>query len=341
MWTSRNNNNQDSVTRSPSQRIMMEASLAGVLASALAVLISSSDPWLTGSSFHPAWFAVMAMAAFYGLRGLLIGAPIVWSVVALCSAAVGSDVVGISRLATGADLMLLISSLSMAAIGMVQNRFRFALEVELGELRNQQEEDSGLLDSLQKRVLGLRARCERIDLNVRFWRHIANRLESMGAREAADAALEMCMVRTGARAGIVRHVEDGGLRNLAWRGQWSKERQLPRDIFADATIAAALQTKTTVLASELSDVSPEDSDVAVAICSPTDGRVLGVLALRGQNRSQLDSAALQDISSMADWLTVSMSAGEDLGDPQISESDKSDFVPRPTKGKLFLVGDES
>jgi hypothetical protein len=318
--------------------MVYEAVLAGVIASATALLIASADPWVAGATVHPAWVAVLAMSAFYGLSGLLVSVPIIWLMVSGVALSVGAGLSGVERLVSTPDVLLFGASIGVSAIAMVHARHRTALERELDTLRAQSAEDGDLLDGLQQRVLDLRSRNERIDLSVRFWRELAGGLESSEPSAAAQAALEMALVRTGARAGIVRRMEEGNLRNLAWRGRWSAERQFPRDIFSDATIAAAAERGELVLASDIPGAGSQDSDVAVAIKNGSDGKLLGVLALRGLVRSRLGAAELQDLSSVADWLTASFGASEDHRDPVLGTgSDVDEPLPPPPSAPQLIV----
>lgn len=321
------------------RKLAVEAALTGSAATAIALLASSSSgPWMHGTSVHPGWIAVLALAGFYGLRGLIIAAPIVWMITGAVSLAVGSGLAGAERLVGGTDLMLLAASLGVAAIAMVHTRSRRALEDETHALRARCQEEAELVDGLQGRVLELAARNERIDLSVRFWRDIASRLESMSPASAASAALEMCLARTGARAGIIRRVEGNSLRNLAARGRWSSDSHFAGDIFADATISAAMATEGLILATDVEGASPADSDAAVAIRCADTGAVLGVMALRGLIHSKLGLAEAQDLQSMADWLTMSLAVREEHRDPAVGAGAQPEpLAPARKAPQLLLV----
>src|SRR5688572_5846185 len=77
------------VIRTPTAVIFREAAIAGVLATALTVLVADNDVSLRP---HPAWAAVLLLAARYGSRGLGCALPAVSAVLglaSLCGLAVG------------------------------------------------------------------------------------------------------------------------------------------------------------------------------------------------------------------------------------------------------------
>jgi hypothetical protein len=163
------------------------------------------------------------------------------------------------------------------------------LEDSLNVRLKRTELDEYLLERLKDSVLALREQRNRIDVAIPVWRDIAERLSSGEPIVASKATVEMCLVRTGARAGIVRSLDEGRLQTLAWQGQWSADRQSPRDIFPDATIATAIERGEPVLASDI-DASAEDS------------------ARRGILHRNLQSAEFHDLISMADWLAKSIAS---------------------------------
>jgi len=291
------------------RKIATEAAAAGTVAAGLAVLCSTSDPWLGSGAAHPAWLAVLVLSAFYGLRGLLIALPIVWGAVAITSLAVGADFAGVAARATGRiDLFALVASVAVAGISMAHARSRRVLRDELEALRATAAEDGVLIDGLTDNVRSLRARCDRVDLSIAYWRDIASRLEGPDPKGAAGAALELCLQRTGARAGIVRRFDGAALHNVAWRGRWSEQMPTPRDIFRDATMTAALEGHQTVLAEQVDGTRTDDADIAAPITSPIDGSIVGVLALRGLSRSRLRAADIRDVAATAQWLANAFSS---------------------------------
>jgi hypothetical protein len=277
-----------------------EAAVAGALAATAAALVPGADPWLPGVAPHPAWIAVAVLAAFYGMRGLLVAAPLAWTAVALASAALGGSLVP-ARGDVAGDALSLTACLLIAAVGSLHRRRIADAEAQLRSAERFAEEDARALEELEQVALTFRARGQRIDSSIRFWRDIAERLENGSQLEAAQAALELCMVRTGARAGLVRRCEGEALYNVAWRGRWTESNPIPRDIFTDKCISAALQRGRVVLAEDVPGAGAEDADVAVPVTAP-DGSIVGVLALRGLPRHQLRDGDLSDVAQTAHWL---------------------------------------
>lgn len=289
------------------RRLAAEAAVAGALASSAAVLIQSGDPWLTGRALHPAWIASLLLAGSYGLRGLL-GAPIIWAILAAAALATGAGLDGLGdRLTSSQDLLMALTAVAVAGIAMVHERRRERLAREVAALSELARSDDDLLEGLRRRVVRLRRRADRIDSAVPVWRDVAERLASGTPAVAARAALDVCVRSTGARAGLVRRIDGGAAHNLAWRGPWSAERAEPRDIFPDRTIAAALERGELVLATGVAGASDEDSDLAAPLRAP-DGRLLGVLALRGAPARNLEAAAMCDVKSMAGWLASAIAS---------------------------------
>lgn len=311
------------VTRSTPglRKLVAEAAVAGALASSAAVLIQSGDPWMTGRALHPAWIATLLLAGCYGLRGL-VGAPIIWSILSVAALATGAGLAGLAdRLTSSADLLMALTAVAIAGIAMVHERRRERLARDVARLSERARSDDQLLEGLRRRVVRLRDRADRIDSAVPLWHDVAERLGSGDPAVAARAALEVCLRRTGARAGLIRQVDGGAVHNLAWRGSWTADRAEPRDIFPDRTITAAMEAGAMVLATGVAGASEEDSDLAVPLRGP-DGGMLGVLALRGAPAHNLEAAALCDVTAMASWLATAMatrSGAALLPTPQLAD----------------------
>lgn len=287
------------------RRVVIEAAVAGAVATGAAVAWSGTDPWLATSLAHPGWIAVLALAAFYGLRGLLIGLVVVWGLVAVAGGLMGSGLEQAAARATGTvDVLALAASLVVAGICMAHARAQRKLADEVDVLRQRAAHERAQLDGLAEQLDALGARHDRVDLSVTYWRDIAGRLEGDDTKRAAQAALELCLQRTGARAGIVRRVDGGALCNVAWRGRWSPQMPAPRDIFRDHTMSAAIERCGPVLAEQVDGARAEDTDLAVPIVSLDDGRVIGVIGLRGLSRSRLRAADIRDVTATAQWLAA-------------------------------------
>ncbi|HUH02793.1 MAG TPA: hypothetical protein VML75_12430 [Kofleriaceae bacterium] len=290
-----------------SRQIATEAALAGGLAAGISVLIAPADPWLASIAMHPSWLAVLALSAFYGLRGLAIATPIAWATVAMVAIAVGAPASSLTaRLGVGSDAVPLLVSMIVAGAAMVHRNRHRELAERLARAEKTASSAAGRSGDLNNLAVRLQARQDRIDCSISYWRDLASRLEGDDPIAAAQAALELCMARTGASAGLVRRSAGGRLQNLAWRGQWTAEMPVPRDIFTDRTIDAAVTAGRVMLADEVPEVDADDSDVAVPVFAPDTGDLLGVLALRGAQHSRLGAGELADLVALAGWLAAAI-----------------------------------
>jgi hypothetical protein len=294
-----------------SRQIAAEAALAGGLAAGIAALIAPADPWLSSIAMHPTWLAVMALSAFYGLRGLALAAPIGWALVGTVAIVVGAPASSLAaRLGAGSDALPLLVSMVVAGAAMVHRNRHRELAERLARAEKTASSAAGRSGDLNNLAVRLQARQDRLDCSISYWRDLAGRLEGDDPTAAAHAALELCLARTGASAGLVRRTVGGGLQNLAWRGRWTAEMPVPRDIFTDRTIDAAVAAGRVVLADEVPQVDADDSDVAVPVFAPdsgqTPGAMLGVLALRGAQHSRLGAGELADLVALAGWLAAAL-----------------------------------
>ncbi len=287
-------------SRSSHIQLAVEAAVAGGLAATAAALVPGADPWLPGVELHPAWIAVALLSAFYGLRGLLMAAPAAWALVGLAAAVLGAPS-GLGDRGGAGDALALTACLMIAGVGSLHRRKRAELQQQLAAAERYAEDDARALEELERVALAFRARSQRIDRSIAFWRDIAERLEGTSTTEAAQAALELCMARTGARAGIVRRLDGDALHNVAWRGRWTETNPMPSDIFSDRAMSAAVQRGCVVLAEDVPEAGPDDADVAAPVIA-ADGRIVGVVGLRGLSRHLLHDADLSDLAQAAQWL---------------------------------------
>lgn len=296
---------------SSNRQIVVESALAGGLAAGIAVVINPADPWLSSIAMHPAWLAVLALSAFYGLRGLAIAAPIAWAVVGSVAIVVGAPASSLAaRLGTGSDALPLLVCMVVAGAAMVHRNRHRELAERLARAEKTASSAAGRSGDLNNLAVRLQARQDRIDCSISYWRDLASRLEGDDPIAAAQAALELCMARTGARAGLVRRSVGGRLQNLAWAGRWTADMPVPRDIFTDRTIEAAVAAGRLMLADEVPEVDADDSDVAVPVFAPQSGdrpgEMLGVVALRGAQHSRLGAGELADLVALAGWLAAAI-----------------------------------
>jgi hypothetical protein len=90
------------------------------------------------------------------------------------------------------------------------------------------------------------------------------------------------------------------LRTIASRGVWTYAHIQPPAVFRDRVADAALERKLTVAAHEVGEVRVDDSDLAAPLVG-TDGRVHGVLSLRGLGYTRISSTAREDLAAIARW----------------------------------------
>jgi hypothetical protein len=143
-----------------------------------------------------------------------------------------------------------------------------------------------------------------MDHALTFIRDVTMRLEGGDPVAGSQAALELAIARTGARAGVVQLVDRRRLRTFASLGTWTLERPKPPDVFVDRTIVAAFEKGESVLATDLPEAGRDDSDVATPITDET-GKVLGVLALRGVPADSLRRALVHDLWLIGHWCAKS------------------------------------
>lgn len=288
--------------------IAIESVVAGALAAAVAVMWSPHDPWLGGQVLHPAWIAVLVLATRYGHAGLILAAPLVWTTLALTSVVAGAGAAGATRLFGAADLSAAVTAALVAAIATHHHGRQAELRRQRDELDQRARSEADAALAMREALELLRDRHDRIDLSVTFWRDIAARVQGGDSADAARAALQLAMVRTGARAGIVRRIADGTTSTVAWRGAWTLSEPIPRDIFPDRTITAAVERGRVVTAAEVEGAGTDDSDVAAPVRQGDE--IVGVIALRGAPGSRLVPSALRDLDVVAGWVGPSLTRVE-------------------------------
>jgi len=282
-----------------SRTIVFEAAAGAVLTTGGVALVSPGDPWLTGVGFHPAWIAILVPAARYGTRGFLFGLGLTGAALALAGLLLVGSMAGLATTATGtSSIFALGAAIGVAWIALAHEGRTARLARRLADAEASLADAEQVL-AAQRDALGkLRARHDRIDLSLTLWRELARRLDRGSESEAARAALELCALRCGATSGVV-HGSDRH-RVLARHG-----RELPAssqiDLWFDRTVKAAAELRRPVLASEVADVTAQDSDAAAPVLDEVDGSVLGVIALRGVP-GRLGAAELRDLFVIAGWL---------------------------------------
>lgn len=279
-------------TISPRPRVWREIAWITPVASCAVYIASPADPALTAWPIHPVWIVGFVVAARYGARGL-------WILPALFVGLVGGELLSgddglapLARLSRGGDLVALFAIALCAAVGTAHEQRKRALEQRLIEVEARAGAAEAAVDNLVKTAIALHDHRDRSHTSLAFLADVSRRLNGRRPGEAASAALELALARTGARAGFVQVFDrDGSARTLASRGSSRKK---------DRTAAAAREQRGVVFAHEVPCVRVGDSDVAVALID-ADNEVVGVLALRGMPYTTLDATLAAELSCIAAW----------------------------------------
>jgi hypothetical protein len=298
-----------------SSRLVIEAGVATAIVLA-AVAVAAPEPHLGWGVLrpHPVWLVVMALAARYGARGLVVSVPVSWGALALLAVpwrAVPPRV--LTELARPAELGALAAAMVVSWIASVHERRAQDLEEQRELLAGKVNHDAAALAELRRAALALRARNDRLDLALTFLRDVARRIESGDVSTASEAALALVVARVGARAGAVQtpasaggmtggltggltEALSGALTLVATTGAWAA----PGPGESDATVLEALRSGEPVRAIDLTGAGPGDSDLAAPII--VGDNTVGVLAVRGVVR--VGAAALRDLAVVAEWLAT-------------------------------------
>lgn len=294
---------------SPRPRVAREIAWLAVAGTCAVYIASPTDPALTSWPVHPVWALALVLAARYGARGL-------WMIPALSVGIVGADlldgdvdVAAVARVSSAGDLAALAVVALCAAVGTAHERRKLVLEQRLAEVEARAGAAEATVENLVKTAIALHNHRDRSDMSLTFLADVSTRMNGRHPSEAADAALELALARTGARAGFVQLIEhDGSVRTLLSRGSARR---------GDRTAAAALERGAVVFADEVSGVRSGDSDVAAAMIDDT-GEVVGVLALRGVPYTTLDTTLAAEISCVARWAAPTLSRARRRAAPKLS-----------------------
>jgi hypothetical protein len=288
--------------------VAREAVVVAVLVAGLTALVAPRDLG-AGLAPHPAWAAVILLSARYGSRGFGFALAALCGTLALIAIAMGLAVGPLLAVASNSlpDLAALAVSVLVAWISSAHERRIADLSARGAELAQKGTGDDTIVAELRDAAMALRARADRLDHSLTFIRDVAARLEGGDPLMGSQAALELAIARTGARAGVVQLVGDRGrLRTVASLGAWTLLRARPPDVLLDRTIKAALESAAPVRAidlpdlADLADAARDQSDVATPIVDEA-GEVLGVLALRGVPADSLCHTLVHDIGLIARW----------------------------------------
>ena len=282
--------------------VAREAVVVAMLVAGLTALLAPRDLGF-GVAPHPAWAAVILLSARYGSRGFGFALFAVWGTLTLTALAMDVPLGPLLSAAGNSvpDLTALVLSVLVAWISSAHERRIDDLSARGVELAQKSTGDDAIVAELQGAAMALRARADRLDHSVTFIRDVAARLEGGDPLLGSQAALELAIARTGARAGVVQLVDERGrLRTVASLGAWTLLRARPPDVLLDRTIEAAFESAASVRAIDLPEGGRDQSDVATPIVDEA-GEALGVLALRGVPPDSLSHALVHDLGLIARW----------------------------------------
>ncbi len=286
--------------------VVAEAAGAAAIVVSVTAIASPHDVWLAGGALHPAWLAVIVIAARYGTRGLLAVLVLTAGALAGASLALQGSLQGLdTRLRGHSDLIALATAIVVAWISMMHATRRARAERLLADAIEARRDAENNVLGLHASLAHLRARLDRLDLALGLWRSLASRMERGDAVEAARAALELCEIRVGARAGVIQRWDGTqvGVR-LAARGAWSELDHAAPELDGDATVRAAMLSRRVSPAG--AGAHEHDADVAVPITIDDTGEQIGVIALRGVSPSRMHAGELADLGVIAQWLAPAL-----------------------------------
>lgn len=290
-----------------SRRILRESLVGAAVVFCVSLLFAPGAPALTSWAVHPGWLVVLILAARYGSRGLCAGTIFATVAVALASLCAGAGLAPLAaRASSMGDLGAAIAGVMVAWVVNSQQRRNRALMVQITALDERARGAEESIVQLTEAALALRSRADRTETSLAFLHDIAVRMESTAPCDNAEAALELALARTGARAGLVQIADAGRLRTLASRGPWDLDALMPAN--RDRTACAALQSRRPVQAREVADVRAGDSDMAAPLLS-REGHVMGMIALRGVPFAALRTTFLSELNIVACWLARALSTG--------------------------------
>lgn len=279
-----------------SRTILIEALVLTLVIAAITAALSPAALGLTGTRLHPLWLGIFALSARYGPVGLVV------SLCASIALVTGLDFFLLdggtlaARLDSQTDLIPFVSATVVALIAMSHASHRKRHEEWEQVLEEEVKEERRLSDSLQEANRYLRQRCDHMDASVRLWRQAARSLERGDLVQAADAALDLCTRRIGARHGYFVEAKSGALRGSA-------HGQVRDDLWDhDKTLLATLSDSQAHLVLDIAGADEHDSDVTIPVRDEQDEELLGVIALRGADPTLIGKAELHDLSLIAEWL---------------------------------------
>lgn len=293
--------------------VLREALAGAAIVLCLSLLLGPSSPALASWPAHPAWLVVLILSTRYGNLGFLAGTIAAGFAAALAALCAGAGLGPLAeRAQSPADLGAAIAGVLVGWVASSQHKHTRALASQLAAAIARAREGEEGVARLTEAAIALRSRMDRTESSLAFLSDIAERIESGSPRGGAEAALQLAIARTGARAGLVQITTDGRLRTLASQGAWSLDTLEPPAVHRDRTACAAVEQGRPVHAGAVAGVRRDDSDLAAPIVA-RDGHVVGMIALRGVPFAAMKTASLSDLNVVARWLARVLPDGIDAG----------------------------
>ena len=222
---------------------------------------------------HPAWIAVLILAARDGSGGFFAGLIAAAVAVAAGFAIAGAGLAAPwSSLDSPSNLIAFGACLPVSWVASWHLRRHADLDERLRAHNDQAAEAEATIVALRELVATLRARVDRTSTSLSFMRDVASRLDGSDPVTAAEGAADLALARTGARSAEIR-VGRGFQRLLAIR---------------DAREPGVL-----------TPLALRDADVKVPIRN--GNHLVGVIALWGIPDTGLDEATARDLAVIASW----------------------------------------
>jgi uncharacterized coiled-coil protein SlyX len=223
---------------------------------------------------HPAWIAVLVLAARYGSGGFFAGL-----IAAAAAAGIGSALAGAGlatswkHLGSTPNLIAFGTCLTVSGVGSWHLRRLDDLGERLRSVSARAADAEATIETLRGVVAKLRARIDRRSTSLSFLRDVAARLEGSDPVDAAQGAVDLALARTGATAAAVQVGRNGCQRFVAVRDGRGPNMLAPLEL--------------------------RDATVTVPIRNGSDR--IGVIALWGITPSLLDDATVHDLKVVASW----------------------------------------
>jgi hypothetical protein len=287
-----------------STRVVIREALAGAaILLCVSLLLGPSSPALASWAAHPGWLIVLMLAARYGNLGFLAGTIAVALAAALAPLCAGEGLESLAQRASSTgDIGAAIASVLVGWVASSRQKRTRAMVSQLAAATGRARDSEEAVMRVTEAAIALRSRADRTESSLAFLSDIADRMQNASPCGGAEAALQLALARTGARAGLVQVADNGRLRTLASWGAWSLDSLEPPTVHRDRTASAAVEQGRALRAVDVAEVRVDDSDLAAPLIS-RDGRVIGMMALRGVPYAAMRTASLSDLNTVARWLS--------------------------------------